>query len=201
MLLSCVPDISLVPTTQALLHFGDINELLNYSLTPDVRQVLDNFVMSLTLLIGDDVKAAREAQMMHTIQLTLGKGDILGPSSDTDIITLGLLLNYMVDIFFCLLSLLCFFLLPVVHPPSLLPLFQIAFADAIFWTVTVRLPTGLMNMERVMSSMRWRSLSRVSAGHPGRQPSVTRSCYYPRSHVWHSTEVTRGYGRPSLLDE
>lgn len=62
MLLSCVPDISLVPTTQALLHFGDINELLNYSLTPDVRQVLDNFVMSLTLLIGDDVKAAREAQ-------------------------------------------------------------------------------------------------------------------------------------------
>ncbi|KAF8973994.1 hypothetical protein BDZ97DRAFT_1777866 [Flammula alnicola] len=73
-----------VSTAQALVHFSD------------VRQVLDTFVMSLTLLIGDDVKAAREAQMMHTIQFALGKGDILGPSSDTDIITLGLLLNCMV---------------------------------------------------------------------------------------------------------
>ena len=83
-------------------------------------RVLDTFVMSLTLLIGGDAKATREAQMMHTIQLTLGKGDILGPSSDTDTITLGLLLNYMVRIFFVypcfsaspfslLFVLLCFF--------------------------------------------------------------------------------------------
>ena len=184
LLLTCVPDISQVPTTQAMLHFSDANELLlTYSLAPDVRQVLDTFVMSLTLLIGDDAKATREAQMMHTIQLTLGKGDILGPSSDTDTITLGLLLNYMVRIFTCLFLLLRFSLLPVVYLPLLLPLFQIAFADAVFWLVTERLPTGRMNMEQVMTSMRWRSLSRASAGHPGRQPSVTRSCYYPHLHV------------------
>ena len=184
LLLTCVPDISQVPTTQAMLHFSDANELLlTYSLAPDVRQVLDTFVMSLTLLIGDDAKATREAQMMHTIQLTLGKGDILGPSSDTDTITLGLLLNYMVRIFTCLFLLLRFSLLPVVYLPLLLPLFQIAFADAVFWLVTERLPTGRMNTEQVMSSMRWRSLSRASAGHPGRQPSVTRSCYYPHLHV------------------
>ncbi|KAF8168029.1 mediator complex subunit Med5-domain-containing protein [Crassisporium funariophilum] len=95
LLLSCVSDLSQVSTAQALVHFGDVTDLLsNYQLAPDVRRVLDSFVVSLTLLIGDDVKAAREAQMMHTMQFALGKGDILGPSSDTDIITLGLLFNY-----------------------------------------------------------------------------------------------------------
>ncbi|KDR85067.1 hypothetical protein GALMADRAFT_218149 [Galerina marginata CBS 339.88] len=96
LLLSCVSDLSQVSTSQAMLHFSDVNDLLtNYSLRSDVRHVLDTFVLSLSLLIGDDVKAAREAQMMHTMQFTLGKGDILGPSSDTDVITLGLLLNFM----------------------------------------------------------------------------------------------------------
>ncbi|KAF9481359.1 hypothetical protein BDN70DRAFT_876312 [Pholiota conissans] len=97
LLVSCVPDPSQVSTAQALVHYSDVDNLLtNCRLSPDLRQVLETFALSLTLLIGDDVKAAREAQMMHTIQFTLGKGDILGPSSDTDIITLGLLLNYMV---------------------------------------------------------------------------------------------------------
>ena len=97
LLLSCVTDWSQVSNAQAMLYFTDVNDLLtNYRLTPDVRQVLDAFLLSLSLLIGDDVKAAREAQMMHTMHFALGKGDIFGPSSDTDVITLGLLLNYLV---------------------------------------------------------------------------------------------------------
>lgn len=128
LLISCVSDLSQVSTTQTLVLFGDVNELLtNYRLAPDVRQVLDTFAMSLTLLIGDDVKAAREAQMMHAIQFTLGKGDILGPSSDTDIITLGLLLNYMVSPVFCLVSLLFFCLLCGIQLLLLLPLFKMLF--------------------------------------------------------------------------
>jgi len=104
LLLSCVSDLSQVSTAQAMVYFEDVNNLLtNYRLTADVHQVLDTFLMSLTLLIGDDAKAAREAQMTHTIQFSLNKGDILGPSSDTDIISLGLLLNYLVTNLFQLL--------------------------------------------------------------------------------------------------
>ncbi|KAF8078549.1 mediator complex subunit Med5-domain-containing protein [Lyophyllum atratum] len=97
-LLSCVSDISQVSTAQAMVHFADANDLLqNFQLSPDVRQVLETFVLSLSLLIGDDAKAAREAQLMHTIQLALGKGNLHGPSSDTDIVTFSLVLHHLVS--------------------------------------------------------------------------------------------------------
>ena len=132
------------------------------------RQVFDTFIMSLTLLIGDDAKATREAQMMHTIQLILGKGDILGLSSDTDTVTLGLLMKYMVCIVFCMSLLLRFSLLPVIYLPPLLPQFQIAYADAIFWLVTERLPTG-HKMHNIMAKFRTRLKSKDSDKSDGRQ--------------------------------
>lgn len=105
LLLSCVSDMSQVSTAQAMVHFGDANDLLqNFRLSSDVRQVLETFVLSLSLLIGDDAKAAREAQMMHTIQLALGKGDILGPSSNADIITFSLVLHHFVSFKYPLFS-------------------------------------------------------------------------------------------------
>ncbi|KAG5654089.1 hypothetical protein H0H81_007503 [Sphagnurus paluster] len=98
LLLSCVSDISQVSTAQAMVHFADANELLQtFRLSQDVRQVLETFVISLSILIGDDAKAAREAQMMHSIQLALGKGGIHGPSSDTDIVTFSLFLHHLVS--------------------------------------------------------------------------------------------------------
>ncbi|KAF9569643.1 hypothetical protein CPC08DRAFT_701548 [Agrocybe pediades] len=102
LLVSCISDLSQVSPAQALVHFADANELLtNYRLTADVRQVLDALVISLSLLIGDDVKAAREAQLMQTVRYSLGSkgpgGEVLGgPSSDSDVITFGLLLNHLV---------------------------------------------------------------------------------------------------------
>ena len=97
LLLSCVSDISQVSTAQAMVHFADANSLLqNFRLATDVRQVLETFVLSLSLLLGDDAKAAREAQIMHTLQLALGKGDILGASSNTDIITFSLAFHHIV---------------------------------------------------------------------------------------------------------
>ncbi|CAA7266513.1 unnamed protein product [Cyclocybe aegerita] len=97
MLLSCVPDISSVPTSRALAAFGEVNETLAAcQVPPEVRQVLDSFAVTLQLLIGDDAKLAKEAQMMHTMQFSLGKGDMLGASSETDVITLGMLLNHLV---------------------------------------------------------------------------------------------------------
>jgi len=78
-------------------HFADANDILQtLNLSEDVRQVLQTFVVSLSLLFGDDANVSREAQMAQTIQLSLGKGDVLGPGSDTDIITLTLILHHLV---------------------------------------------------------------------------------------------------------
>ncbi|CDO76644.1 hypothetical protein BN946_scf184868.g58 [Trametes cinnabarina] len=98
LLLSCVTDVSQIPTTQATMHFVDANELLqNPRLPAEARSVLEAFAFSLSLLLGDDAKVAREAQMMHTLQHALGKSDaVLGASSETDIVTCTLLLNHLI---------------------------------------------------------------------------------------------------------
>jgi len=97
LLLSCVTDMSQVSTAQAMVHFADTNDMLQtLRLSPNVRQVLETFAMSLSLIIGDDAKAAREAQMMQSLQLALGKSDVLGPSSDADTVTCGLMLHNLV---------------------------------------------------------------------------------------------------------
>ncbi|KAI0704950.1 hypothetical protein BC835DRAFT_1261628 [Cytidiella melzeri] len=97
LLLSTVTDVSQVSTAQAMGHFADVSDMLQLPrLSTDVRHVLENFALSLSYLLGDDAKAAREAQMMHTLQLALGKGDIIGSNSDRDIITCSLLLYTLI---------------------------------------------------------------------------------------------------------
>lgn len=97
LILPCVPDILQMSTTQAMICFGDANDLLHsVRLAPEVRQVLETFVFSLSLLIGDDAKAAREAQIIHT-QLALGKSDMLGSNLEADSISCGLLLQSLVS--------------------------------------------------------------------------------------------------------
>ncbi|KZT72740.1 hypothetical protein DAEQUDRAFT_743398 [Daedalea quercina L-15889] len=106
LLISCVSpaDISQLPTAQVMMHFAEASDLLQIqNLIPAVRQELETFALSLSLLLGDDAKAAREAQMMHTLQLAYGKGDIMGPTSDTDLVTCGLVLHSFVR-FFSLVS-------------------------------------------------------------------------------------------------
>lgn len=102
LLMSCVPELSSnaqISSAQAMLHFSNANNLLNsFALSSDVKHVLDNSAMNLSLLIGDDTKAVREAQMLHSLQQqTFGKGDILGPNSNTDIVTFGLELHHLVS--------------------------------------------------------------------------------------------------------
>ncbi|KIK71078.1 hypothetical protein GYMLUDRAFT_185434 [Collybiopsis luxurians FD-317 M1] len=99
LLLSCISDMSQISTAQAALHFQTANTLLqNFRLSHDVRQVLETFILTLTLVLGDDAKLAREAQMMHTMQLTLGKGDIVGSSSTTDLVTLSLTFHTLISL-------------------------------------------------------------------------------------------------------
>lgn len=98
LLLSKVTDITQISTSEAVMHFNHITEMMNLpSLSTDVRQVLGNILMSLTYVLGDEAKAAREAQMMHTLQLALGKSDIAGTNSDRDLVTCSLLLCAMVS--------------------------------------------------------------------------------------------------------
>lgn len=96
LLLSCATEPAQLATAQAVMHLADVHELLQLARLspPHVRGVLEGFVWSLGMLMGDDAKVAREAQLMH---LSSGKGDtILGSSSDTDIVTCTLVLNHLV---------------------------------------------------------------------------------------------------------
>jgi mediator of RNA polymerase II transcription subunit 5 len=127
LLLACMTDLSRVPGAQAVHLYGEMSETMavcRFRLDEDdgggggggggddrVAGVLETFLVSLSLLIGDDVtlRAAREAQMMHHTTSSSqfggvpqhgkpGEIGIVGPSSETDVITLGLLLNSMVKV-------------------------------------------------------------------------------------------------------
>lgn len=95
LLLSCVTDFTLLNSNQAMTHFAeDVNNLLSRArLAPDVRHVLEQVSMSLGYLLGDDIKAAHEAQMMHS---SLGKSHTIVPNSDSDIVSCSLLLRSLV---------------------------------------------------------------------------------------------------------
>ncbi|EGO04872.1 hypothetical protein SERLA73DRAFT_173980 [Serpula lacrymans var. lacrymans S7.3] len=95
-ILSWVPDISRVSASRAALLLADANDILHTSqLLPDVRQALQSFALSLSFLIGNDAKVAREAQMMQTLHLALGKKETLGPDR-SDVITCTMLLQALV---------------------------------------------------------------------------------------------------------
>ncbi|KAH9950473.1 hypothetical protein B0H21DRAFT_723485 [Amylocystis lapponica] len=96
LLLSTVSDVSQISTAQAMVHFADAGDMLQVCACRGSETSPRELCLSLSLLLGDDAKAAREAQMMHTLQLALGKGDILGSNSDTDITTCSLVLHSLV---------------------------------------------------------------------------------------------------------
>ncbi|THH04163.1 hypothetical protein EW145_g5729 [Phellinidium pouzarii] len=97
LVLSCVGDMSSVSTAQAMMHYAEVLEILQTSqLNNEMRSVLETFALSLNMILGDDAKMAQEAQLMQTLQLSLGKGDILGPNSHSDLVTCSLLLRHFV---------------------------------------------------------------------------------------------------------
>lgn len=96
LLLPCVSDYSQIPHAQAAMHYSNAHRLLTipYRLEPEVRQMLESYLVALSISMGDDTKAAEEAQMIQSMQLTLGKPDVQG--SGRDIITFGLMLHQWV---------------------------------------------------------------------------------------------------------
>ncbi|KAG5648052.1 hypothetical protein DXG03_007087 [Asterophora parasitica] len=68
LLLTCVSDFTQISTAQAMLYYADVCDLVqNFRLTQDVRQVLDGYTFQLGLVMGDDAKAAREAQVGRVV--------------------------------------------------------------------------------------------------------------------------------------
>ncbi|KAI6031767.1 mediator complex subunit Med5-domain-containing protein [Pisolithus microcarpus] len=98
LLLSCTTNISHIPTAQAMMYLGEANDILHtIRLSSDVRQALETFALSLSLLIGDDAKAEREAQLIHTMQLGLGRSDVLGSNTEADTVTCSLVLQSLIS--------------------------------------------------------------------------------------------------------
>lgn len=96
-LLSCVEDMTSVTATQAMMHYAAVQEVLQIpQLDQGLKTVLESYALSLSMIWGDDAKMAQEAQQMQTLQLSMGKGDILGPNSQSDIVTCSLVLRHLV---------------------------------------------------------------------------------------------------------
>lgn len=97
-LLSCVSDISALPMNEGYNLWNQTNTLLinGVGISEDVRGALSSFLWSLQIHLASDETTGKEAQMMQSMQMA--KGDIGGPNSENDIITLGLLLQYLVCI-------------------------------------------------------------------------------------------------------
>ncbi|KZW00618.1 hypothetical protein EXIGLDRAFT_132482 [Exidia glandulosa HHB12029] len=98
LLLSYVQDYSSITTTEAMMYYSEVQHALQtIPFDSDTRQALENLMMSLGLVVGDNAKAAREVEMMQAIQLNLAKSSSVGAAAGLDIITCGTLLRNLFD--------------------------------------------------------------------------------------------------------
>ena len=100
-LLACVTDDTPVQGAQGAECLFEAHELLQNPRVPhDVRDVLDAFAFSLMMVVGgDDQKLVGGSREVGPLQLGAGRGDsVLGPSSETDVVSCSLLLNHLVRV-------------------------------------------------------------------------------------------------------
>lgn len=97
LLLSGIGNMNALSTSDAMVHYANALEVMQQlELDADVRAALEGFALSLNMILGDDAKMAQEAQMMHTLQMSLGKGDVSGPNSQSDLVSCSLILRHLV---------------------------------------------------------------------------------------------------------
>ena len=98
LLLACITDMSQLSTVQALNYYTEVQNIIHpMRLSDQLLGMLEHYLFSLNMIFRDNAKYAQEAQMMQTVQLSQGKGDILGPNSQTDIVTCSLMLRHLVS--------------------------------------------------------------------------------------------------------
>ncbi|EAU93047.2 hypothetical protein CC1G_06767 [Coprinopsis cinerea okayama7 len=94
-LLSYNTDVSQMTITQVWLAYSTTIDIMRViQLDAQVRVRLKQFAMELNRVIQDDAKAAREAQMMQSMQVA--KQSVGSLNSETDVVSLGLLWQYLV---------------------------------------------------------------------------------------------------------
>lgn len=93
-----VHDISTCSSAQAMASREEAREVLEtiYSLTHNIRSVIEGFMISIGHRTEGDNSTVREVQMLQNTQSSLGKGDILGTGSETDTVSCCLLLSHLV---------------------------------------------------------------------------------------------------------
>lgn len=98
LLLSCIGDVSQHPPSDLLyLYTMSLSTIRDMQLEQDLRSMLENLVLSLSMCIGDDTKIAQQSQVMQAIQAPYyGRTDAV-PSSQSDITSCSLLLRHMVS--------------------------------------------------------------------------------------------------------
>ncbi|KAI1793915.1 mediator complex subunit Med5-domain-containing protein [Ganoderma leucocontextum] len=99
LLTSCIPDPSQIQISaaQTSLFSTEAKDLFqSFRLSADVRQVLEEFVVSVAFIAGDNPGV--DAQMMPAFQFALGRTEtVLGATSETDIVTCSLVLNHLIS--------------------------------------------------------------------------------------------------------
>lgn len=91
-------DISTCSSAQAMASREEAREVLGtiYSLTHNIRSVIEGFTISIGHRTEGDNSTVREVHMLQNTQSSLGKGDILGTGSETDTVSCCLLLSHLV---------------------------------------------------------------------------------------------------------
>ncbi|TFY83598.1 hypothetical protein EWM64_g422 [Hericium alpestre] len=95
LMLHSFTDLAKVSSAQAMACIDDAKVTLLFQLSPDVRQALENFVVSLSFFADEDPTVTREVKMIHTMQSSLAKGDILGPGVGGHDVSCALLLYHL----------------------------------------------------------------------------------------------------------
>lgn len=97
LLLPCVGNRSTVSASEAMVYYSEVLDILQIpDLSNELRDALGRLGNQLSTIWGDDVKLSQEAQLLQRIQLSMGKGDIIGSNSESDLITCSLLLRQLV---------------------------------------------------------------------------------------------------------
>lgn len=97
LVLSCVGDMSQVSTTDAMACFADASDILHtLTFQTELRHSLDMFLVSLNLVLGDEAKVAREAELIHAMQMAIGRYDIVAPEVGSDLVSGGLIVHHLV---------------------------------------------------------------------------------------------------------
>ncbi|TRM66177.1 mediator complex subunit Med5-domain-containing protein [Schizophyllum amplum] len=100
LVIKCVGDVEPLTAGQARFHLAEANDLLTggFRLPDDFKAVLDEWTIELANVQHDGAKAIEEVQMLHKEGAVMGKGDMLGQSSQSDIVSFSLMLQRMVKL-------------------------------------------------------------------------------------------------------